>query len=145
MPDTAFKAKITKAAFDAKLISEFGNHRLSATPYREDGKLMTLYYVDGNNHIGTWMKGKGWVFKSAYADDFRVTLSRHGTVRVGSLKEASEAVCAFVSSNDLRASTFIGGEVKDPTGAAVALVSYNGRVWPPGGWKLGVDPLYDNR
>jgi len=72
MPEFAFKEKITKKAFGAKLIKEFGYDNLSCSPYSEntrdeDGNLcignrMTLFYVD-NVHIGTWMKGEGWIFK----------------------------------------------------------------------------------
>ena len=69
MATTAFKEKITKKAFEAKVIGDFGNDKLAASPYDEQigdtRTKMTLYYLDGT-HIGTWCKGEGWIFKKAY-------------------------------------------------------------------------------
>ena len=33
------------------------------------------------------------------------------------------------------------GVVTDEQGVVIATVSYNGRVWPPGMWKPGVNPI----
>ena len=35
--------------------------------------------------------------------------------------------------------------IVDDSGALIAKVSYNGRVWPPVEWTEGMVPLYDNR
>lgn len=73
MPRIAFDKRITHTAFVAKLVHDFGSDGLSKTPHREETidngeitiNLMTLYY-NNDKHIGTWMKGKGWIFQSAY-------------------------------------------------------------------------------
>ena len=76
MADTAFKEKITKRKFDAKMVEDFGYDNIYSSPYSEnnmddDGNpvvnKMTLYYTNEHKHLGTWMKGSGWIFKSAYA------------------------------------------------------------------------------
>jgi len=54
-----FKDKISKSNFETKLFKKFDH--LTARRYNEDGNVMTLYY-DSNTHIGTWMKGEGWIF-----------------------------------------------------------------------------------
>ena len=75
MAETAFKKKITKKAFETKLIEDFGHDNLIASPYNEnhmdeDGNLnvkrMTLYYINEHQHVGTWMYGEGWIFTKAY-------------------------------------------------------------------------------
>lgn len=77
MSNIAFKKRITLNAFDAKLQEDFGYVNLSRSRYAENGlddndnpvvKKMWLYYYDGI-HIGTWMQGEGWIFKSAYLID----------------------------------------------------------------------------
>lgn len=35
------------------------------------------------------------------------------------------------------------GRITDERGVDVARVSYNGRVWAPGPWQSGDEPLYD--
>ncbi len=74
-PELAFKAKITKRKFDAKLVDDFGHGNIYSTPYSEnnmdgDGnpivKRMTLYYTNEHVHLGTWMKGEGWIFEKSY-------------------------------------------------------------------------------
>lgn len=75
MADIAFKKKITKKAFEAKLIKDFGYDNLIASPYNERGwdnendcetiTKLTMYYIK-DVHIATWCKGKGWIFKKAY-------------------------------------------------------------------------------
>lgn len=78
MADLAFKKKITKKAFEAKLIKDFGHDKLSASPYSENGwdnendcptvTKLTLYYIK-DVHIATWCKGEGWIFEKAYNGD----------------------------------------------------------------------------
>ena len=75
MSDIAFKKKITKKAFETKLIEDFGYDNLIASPYNERGydnehdcetvTKLTLYYIK-DVHIATWCKGEGWIFKKAY-------------------------------------------------------------------------------
>lgn len=73
MSNLAFKRRITRKAFDAKLQEDFGDYPLFRSPHSENAldengnpivKKMTLYYYDGI-HIGTWMKGEGWIFQFA--------------------------------------------------------------------------------
>ena len=57
-----FKGKIKKADFEAKLFETFGHNReISASKFVEEGKTLTLYYVD-NGHAGTWMSGQAWIY-----------------------------------------------------------------------------------
>ena len=75
MADIAFKKKITKKAFETKLIEDFGYDNLIGSPYSENGwdedndcpkiTKLTLYYVK-EVHIATWCKGEGWIFSKAY-------------------------------------------------------------------------------
>jgi hypothetical protein len=57
-----FKGKIKKSDFEGLLFETFGHDRdISARPHKEDGKTMTIYYVD-DGHAGTWMHGSGFIF-----------------------------------------------------------------------------------
>ncbi len=85
MSNLLFKEKIRGDMFGGKLIDMFGHDKLTARPYSENAadehgnpvvNRMTLYYVDTpeaeipTTHVGTWMKGEGWIFK--HADKFRI-------------------------------------------------------------------------
>jgi hypothetical protein len=61
---------------------------------------------------------------------------------VGSYREASEAVRAYIEHGDLPYSRFTGGPIAEG-GKIVAHVSYNGRVWAGTEWTPGATPLYD--
>lgn len=62
----------------------------------------------------------------------RQDLPRARTVQVASLEDASERCRAFIAEHDLGGGNWSGGQVRDiATGAVVARVSYNGRVWSP--------------
>jgi len=70
MNNLLWKRKMKHKAFRADLVSRFGD-RLSYRRYREDyapqgeaPAVCHLYYVD-DTHIGTWVKGSGWILKSA--------------------------------------------------------------------------------
>lgn len=52
---------------------------------------------------------------------------------VDTLQEASAAVRRYLDTNDLGSGNWTGGDVTDETGAVVARVSYNGRLWNPDG------------
>lgn len=53
---------------------------------------------------------------------------------VPDLEEAASVCRAMIEEGDLGASEWLGGEViSEETGETVAVVSYNGRVWAPGG------------
>jgi hypothetical protein len=61
-----FEGKIKKSDFESKLyetVEEMGfkDDELSCSPYIENGKRLTLYYIQGG-HAGTWIKGEGWIF-----------------------------------------------------------------------------------
>jgi hypothetical protein len=77
---------------------------------------------------------------------------------VGSYREASEAVRAYIEHGDLPYSRFTGGPIAEggkivnsrftggpiaEGGKIVAHVSYNGRVWAGTEWTPGATPLYD--
>ena len=68
MSHLQFKRHITKTAFETLLKKDLGG-RLKGRPYDEvfAGKInhMTMYYRN-NIHVGTWQKGVGWAFKTAY-------------------------------------------------------------------------------
>jgi hypothetical protein len=68
---------------------------------------------------------------------------RARTVRARDFAEASVLCRTYITENDLGASDWAGGDVRDHTGARVARVSYNGRVWPPGDWQPGIAPLWE--
>jgi len=75
MSDIAFRKRMTKKAFEKKLIEDFGHDNLVASPYNEMGydnenycptvTKLTLYYVN-EVHSATWCKGEGWIFQAAY-------------------------------------------------------------------------------
>jgi hypothetical protein len=77
MSELAFKKKVTRRAFESKLVKDFGADNLSKSAYDEMGwdndndcettTRLTLYYIK-DVHVGTWCKGQGWVFKHAYGD-----------------------------------------------------------------------------
>jgi len=72
------KIKISKKSFEKTLSNDFGSTDLVQSPYVEDGKKLTLYYLKDAEkrsigkeefimdlHIATWMNGEGWVFDHA--------------------------------------------------------------------------------
>jgi len=63
-------------------------------------------------------------------------------VRAADFAEASQHCRAYIAEHDLGGGNWAGGEVRDHTGALVARVSYNGKVWPPGPWAPEVKPLW---
>lgn len=74
MVDIAFKQKMTKKDFEAKLLHDFGFDDLSKSSYSENTvdanskpvvQKMTLYRIK-YEHIGTWMNGEGCIFSKAY-------------------------------------------------------------------------------
>ena len=65
------------------------------------------------------------------------------TVEVKDLAEASAVCLRFIAEHDLGVGNWAGGEVRDGRKKIVARVSYNGRVWPPGKWWLGMEPLLE--
>jgi hypothetical protein len=77
MSELAFKKKVTRKAFETRLVRDFGHENLSKSPYDESGwdnendvpttTRLTLYYIEGV-HVGTWCKGIGWIFSHAYND-----------------------------------------------------------------------------
>lgn len=75
------------------------------------------------------------------------TMYDNYTVPVTSLDEASRIISRYVdrmgaSHGKGVSGTLPGfGDVVSPTGRAVARVSYNGRVWPPGKWKPGIESI----
>ena len=53
-----------------------------------------------------------------------------------SLRDASECCRLFIQMNELGGGNWTGGDVFDESGAKVAIISYNGRVWTPDpNWK----------
>lgn len=75
-------------------------------------------------------------------------VSRDGfaPVPVASLAEASRVALEQIARLDVGSSAWGGAEVRDRlTGRLVGLVSYNGRIWPPGEWTRDMRPLFDNQ
>jgi hypothetical protein len=79
MTSLAFKKKITKRAFETKMITDFGHDALSKEIIKETdwdkGEpdfpvyiTVNCYYIQGV-HVGSWCKGQGWVFDHAYSAD----------------------------------------------------------------------------
>lgn len=63
------------------------------------------------------------------------------TVEVADFAAASAACMEYIRAHDLGGGNWTGGEVRDG-GKVVARVSYNGRVWGPGKWKVGDKPIW---
>jgi hypothetical protein len=70
----------------------------------------------------------------------KVFVTKTRAVEVADFAEASRAVRA--ATERIRSEQFHGGDVMQD-GQIIARVSYNGRVWPPGRWQVGMQPLYD--
>ncbi|GIC77707.1 hypothetical protein [Moritella sp. F3] len=59
-----FKGKITKRAFEQKIIDVCGEDReISSCVNFEEGKCMTLYYINGA-HAGTWQSAGGCIYSN---------------------------------------------------------------------------------
>jgi hypothetical protein len=65
------------------------------------------------------------------------------TVAVMDFAEASRVCRRYIAEYGLGGGNWSGGQVTDASGAVVALVSYNGRVWPPGEWTPDTQPLWE--
>lgn len=66
-------------------------------------------------------------------------------VTVADFAEASRASRAYIERHDLGGGNWgrVSGYLcDDATGQPAGKVSYNGKVWPPGDWNPGMDPLY---
>lgn len=59
--------------------------------------------------------------------------------------EASGVYCERRDASGLGASAFAEGRIVTPAGVHIGRISYNGRVWPPGKWRAGDEPLWDKR
>lgn len=64
-----------------------------------------------------------------------------GVFGVSSLQEASTVYSKERDESCEGASTFAEGTVVDDVGVKIARISYNGRVWAPGPWTSGAEPL----
>lgn len=67
----------------------------------------------------------------------------HEVVEVNSLEEASQLCSNYIDEHVLGAGSFSGGALLNAEGVEQARVSYNGKVWPPGRWERGREPLWD--
>lgn len=73
MSKLAFKEKMTRSAFETKLVADFTQeglvrNRYVEQNYSDDGKagvVVQLYYRN-EVHIASHSKGYGWIFQSAY-------------------------------------------------------------------------------
>ncbi len=74
--------------------------------------------------------------------DPRCRLSAPVSFGCKTLAEAARICRRYIADHDLGGGNWTGGEIIDrDTREVVARVSYNGRVWPPGEWTPGQDPL----
>jgi hypothetical protein len=62
-------------------------------------------------------------------------------VAVDDFPAASKACRDYIEENDLGGGNWTGGDIRE-NGKVVAKVSYNGTVWPPGGFAIGMKPLW---
>jgi len=62
--------------------------------------------------------------------------------KVADFEGASKACREYIEKHELGGGNWTGGKVLDAKGKEVAYVSYNGKVWPPGGYAVGVSPLW---
>lgn len=65
--------------------------------------------------------------------EYFMTRPKVRRIAVKSLAEARAACREWIEAKGVGASDWAGGEVTDADGECVAVVSYNGRVWEPGG------------
>ncbi|QRM34780.1 hypothetical protein [Microvirga sp. VF16] len=68
-----------------------------------------------------------------------------GTVRqvvsIADFAAASKACRDYIEENDLGGGNWTGGEIRE-NGKIVGRVAYNGTVWPPGEFAVGMKPLW---
>jgi hypothetical protein len=64
--------------------------------------------------------------------------------QVKSLKEASELFCKARAAFGKGASETPIVLVVNSHGDTIGSISFNGRIWPPGEWHPGQEPIYDN-
>jgi hypothetical protein len=67
-------------------------------------------------------------------------IPNYGRWPITSFEEASGIYCGVRENTGLGASGFPAGEVLADD-VPIARVSYNGRVWKPGPWSIGDQPL----
>lgn len=64
------------------------------------------------------------------------------TAQVADYAQAARLCLEYIREHGLGAGNWSGGQIYDAQGNLIALVSYNGKVWPPGEWTPGMKPLY---
>jgi hypothetical protein len=62
-------------------------------------------------------------------------------VAVDDFPAASKACRDYIEENDLGGGNWTGGDIRE-NGKVVAKVSYNGTVWPPSEFAVGMKPLW---
>ena len=82
--------------------------------------------------------------RGASRKPFRIAQKGYAELAAASWKEASDLYCERRDRLGLGASMYpeallLGAETP------VGRISYNGRIWMPGDWEPGTEPLYDNR
>jgi hypothetical protein len=65
------------------------------------------------------------------------------TTAVATLEDASRVFAELRDRSGVPSSRARDGIVKARNGRVVAIVSYNGRVWGPNGWRVGATPLLE--
>lgn len=75
MSDLLLKRTVLKKVFNKVMMDKFGYKNIYVSNHKEeDGTKVTLYYLDSQSestqvtedlHIGSWCKGKGWIFSDA--------------------------------------------------------------------------------
>lgn len=70
------------------------------------------------------------------------TLVDRYTVAARDIPHASELCMAFIDRHNLGGGNWSEGDIVDYAGQKVGKVSYNGKVWEPGPWEPGSEPIY---
>lgn len=61
---------------------------------------------------------------------------------VTDMADASRRLRSYLDANGLGGGNLKRADVVEGR-ATIASISFNGKVWPPGGWKPGATPIFD--
>ncbi|QDC39048.1 hypothetical protein GS397_06615 [Sphingobium yanoikuyae] len=93
-------------------------------------------------HVARVLRGNGR--KSAERKPFRISHKGYPDLMATDWADASHQYCERRDQLGLGASMFPEAMIQI-AGMPVGRISYNGRIWMPGPWQPGDEPLFDNR